>query len=66
VHRFWRDVDFVLGALVAGVAADASSPRTAIAIVAVLTAASGLVVAATSWQPRRALAPVRTPEPKEA
>jgi MFS family permease len=52
VYRFWRDFGFVLGALIAGVGADASSPRTAIAIVAVLTAISGLIVAATSWHSR--------------
>jgi MFS family permease len=51
VYRFWRDFGFVLGALMAGLAADAASPRTAIAIVAVLTGASGLAVAATSWRP---------------
>jgi MFS family permease len=61
VYRFWRDFGFVLGALIAGIAADASSPRTAIVIVAVLTAASGLVVATTSWQPRRAFRPVPAP-----
>jgi MFS family permease len=61
VYRFWRDFGFVLGALIAGLGADASSPRTAILIVAALTGASGLLVAATSWQPRGALrpAPVR-------
>jgi MFS family permease len=61
VYRFWRDFGFVLGALIAGLGADASSPRTAILIVATLTGASGLLVAATSWQPRGALrpAPVR-------
>jgi MFS family permease len=57
VYRFWRDFGFVLGALIAGLGADASSPRTAIAIVAALTGASGLIVAATSWQPRPALRP---------
>jgi MFS family permease len=61
VYRFWRDFGFVLGALIAGIGADASSPRTAIVIVAVLTAASGLVVAATSWQPRPALRPAPAP-----
>jgi MFS family permease len=61
VYRFWRDFGFVLGALIAGIAADASSPRTAIVIVALLTAASGLVVATTSWQPRRAFRPVPAP-----
>jgi MFS family permease len=49
VYRFWRDFGFVVGALIAGFATDATSPRVAIAIVAVLTAASGVVVAATSW-----------------
>jgi MFS family permease len=61
VYRFWRDFGFVLGALIAGIAADASSARTAIVIVALLTAASGLVVAATSWQPRRALRTATAP-----
>jgi MFS family permease len=61
VYRFWRDFGFVLGALIAGIGADATSTRTAILIVAALTAASGLLVGATSWQSRPALkpAPVR-------
>ena len=50
VYRFWRDSGFVLGAVIAGLGADATSPRAAIAIVAALTAASGLAVAATRWQ----------------
>src|SRR5438093_1583103 len=57
VYRFWRDFGFVLGALIAGIGADATSTQTAILIVAVLTGASGLLVAATHWQPRR---PLRT------
>jgi MFS family permease len=57
VYRFWRDFGFVAGALIAGFAADAASPKTAIATVAALTAASGLVVAATRWQSRPALTP---------
>jgi len=57
VYRFWRDFGFVLGALIAGIGADATSAQAAIVFVAVLTAASGLVVAATSWQPRPALRP---------
>jgi MFS family permease len=61
VYRFLRDFGFVLGALIAGVGADASSPRTAILIVAALTGASGLFVAATSWQPRPALRPAAAP-----
>ena len=55
VYRFWRDFGFVVGALIAGFGTDAASPRTAILIVAVLTAASGLYVLATSWQPRTVL-----------
>jgi MFS family permease len=61
VYRFWRDFGFVLGALIAGIGADASSPRTAILIVALLTGASGLLVAATSWQPRPMLRPAAAP-----
>jgi MFS family permease len=61
VYRFWRDFGFVLGALGAGFGADATSPRTAIVIVAVLTGASGVLVAATSWQPRAALRPAPVP-----
>jgi MFS family permease len=61
VYRFWRDFGFVLGALIAGVGADATTPRTAILVVAALTGASGLVVAATSWQPRGALRPAAVP-----
>jgi MFS family permease len=61
VYRFWRDFGFVVGALIAGFVADSTSPRTAIAIVAVLTAASGLLVAVTSWQPRSSLQPAPVP-----
>jgi MFS family permease len=61
VYRFWRDFGFVLGALIAGIGADATSSQTAILIVAVITGASGLFVAATSWKPRRALRPASVP-----
>jgi predicted MFS family arabinose efflux permease len=57
VYRFWRDFGFVLGALVAGLGADATSAGTAIAFVALLTGASGVVVAATSWRPTTTLRP---------
>ena len=50
VYRFWRDAGFVFGALLVGLTADALGAQEAIAIVAVLTAASGLVVAATPWR----------------
>ena len=49
VYRFWRDFGFAVGALAAGIVTDLVSADAAIAAVAALTAASGLVVAATSW-----------------
>jgi MFS family permease len=49
VYRFWRDTGFAIGALVAGIGADLTSPATAIIIVATLTATSGLIVATTRW-----------------
>jgi MFS family permease len=57
VYRFWRDFGFVLGALIAGLGADATSAQTAILVVALLTGASGVLVAATSWRPRPGLEP---------
>jgi MFS family permease len=50
VYRFWRDAGFAAGALLAGIVADAAGAGAAIAVVAVLTAASGLFVAATPWR----------------
>ena len=44
VYRFWRDMGYVFGGLIAGGAADALGYSGAIALVAVLTAASGLWV----------------------
>jgi MFS family permease len=44
VYRLWRDLGFAIGALVAGAIADAFGMPPAIAAVAALTAASGLVV----------------------
>jgi MFS family permease len=52
IYRFWRDSGFVAGGLTAGLVADAVSSGGAIALVAALTAASGLLVAATRWEPR--------------
>ena len=49
VYRFWRDSGFVIGALLAGLVADALGSAPAIALVAVLTAASGIWVTATGW-----------------
>jgi MFS family permease len=45
VYRFWRDLGFAIGAIVVGLVADRVDPRAAIVVVAVLTAASGLLVA---------------------
>lgn len=44
VYRFWRDMGYALGALIAGAASDALGYGGAIALVAALTAASGLWV----------------------
>jgi MFS family permease len=45
VYRFWRDMGYVAGGLIAGAVADAFGYPGAIAVVAALTAASGLWVA---------------------
>lgn len=45
VYRFWRDLGYGAGGLVAGVVADAVGFGGAIAVVAAPTAASGLRVA---------------------
>jgi MFS family permease len=45
VYRFWRDMGYALGALIAGGASDALGYSGAIAVVAALTTASGLWVA---------------------
>jgi MFS family permease len=44
VYRFWRDMGYVAGGLIAGVTADAIDYGGAIAVVAALTALSGLWV----------------------
>jgi MFS family permease len=56
VYRLWRDGGFAIGALAAGLLADAFGITTAIWVVAALTAASGLVVAIRMYEthPRRA------------
>jgi MFS family permease len=43
VYRFWRDAGLVAGAVVVGVVTDAIGTRTAIGVVAALTALSGLL-----------------------
>lgn len=62
VYRFWRDMGYVAGGLIAGVVADAVGFGGAIAVVAALTAASGLWVAFDLPATRRPRIPDRTPE----
>ncbi|HET7278075.1 MAG TPA: MFS transporter [Dermatophilaceae bacterium] len=50
VYRLWRDGGFAAGALLAGIVADALGVRAAVWVVAVLTAASGLVVAIRMYE----------------
>jgi MFS family permease len=57
VYRFWRDMGYVAGGLLTGAVADALGFGGAIAVVAALTAASGLWVAFD--YPARAQAPGR-------
>ena len=45
VYRFWRDMGYVVGGLLAGLTTDAIGYSGAIAVVAALTAASGIWVA---------------------
>ena len=49
-YRLWRDGGFAVGAIVAGVLADLAGLRFAIAVVAALTAISGLVVALRMYE----------------
>jgi MFS family permease len=53
VYRFWRDMGYVAGGLLAGLAADAVGYGGAIALVAALTAASGIWVAVDLPERRR-------------
>jgi MFS family permease len=53
VYRLWRDGGFAIGALLAGLIADAFGILEAIWAVAALTAASGLVVAVRMYETRR-------------
>ena len=57
VYRLWRDGGFAIGAVLAGVTADALGLGAAIWTVAALTAASGLVVAVRMYETHRPGAP---------
>jgi MFS family permease len=50
IYRLWRDSGFAVGALLAGVVADAFGVREAVWVVAALTAASGVVVAVRMYE----------------
>ena len=54
VYRLWRDGGFAVGALLAGIIADAFGILAAIWVVAALTAVSGLVVAVRMYETRSA------------
>jgi MFS family permease len=63
VYRLWRDLGFAVGALLAGITADAFGVTAAIWIVAVLTALSGLVVIVRMYETHR---PHAEPAPASA
>jgi MFS family permease len=50
VYRLWRDTGFAVGALIAGLVADLAGLVAAVWVIATLTAASGLVVAARMYE----------------
>jgi MFS family permease len=50
VYRLWRDTGFAVGALLAGLVADLAGLDAAVWVIAALTAASGLVVAARMYE----------------
>lgn len=52
VYRFWRDLGFAIGALLAGVVADLLGAASAIWVVAGITALSGLVVVVRMYETR--------------
>ena len=54
VYRLWRDAGFAVGALLAGIVADALGVRAAVWAVAALTALSGCVVALRMYETRHA------------
>ena len=62
IYRLWRDGGFAVGALLAGVVADALGIRAAVWTVAVLTAAAGLLVATRMYETHRRPSSSATPE----
>ena len=66
VYRFWRDMGYVVGGLLAGLSADAVGYPGAVAIIAAVTAASGLWVAFDLRETRRQSGPVSAGRPETA
>jgi len=64
VYRLWRDGGFAVGALLAGVLADAISIDAAIWAVAILTATSGLVVLVRMYETHPPSTRPRSPRPE--
>ena len=50
VYRLWRDGGFAVGAVLAGIIADLAGLRAAVAVIAAITAASGVVVAIRMYE----------------
>jgi MFS family permease len=63
VYRLWRDGGFAVGALLAGVLADAYGIPAAIWVVAALTAVSGLGVAMRMYETHGRRLPLTAGEP---
>jgi MFS family permease len=53
IYRLWRDFGYALGAMLAGVLADAYGLETAVLAIAALTFASGVIVALRMTETRR-------------
>jgi MFS family permease len=66
VYRFWRDSGYVVGGLMSGVLADALGYGGTIAVVAGLTAASGLWVAFDMPAHRMRTEPASSAQPRQA
>jgi MFS family permease len=64
VYRLWRDLGYAVGAVLSGVIADLLGLRPAVWVVALLTFASGVIVAVRLGETNeRRARPVTAPEP---
>ena len=61
VYRFWRDLGFAIGGLLAGIVSDLLGMSAAIWVVAAITALSGLIVAVRMYETHRR--PAAAPPP---